>query len=336
MWRPFSPTGVYSSSDPLQNERAPGPGPLAPETSKLEALTSRLLQSAYNPSTILYYNKCYDRFQTFLRDHSLPQNPPFYTAHIALFVSFLFSQKLSLSTIRTHLGAIAFHLKLNSFGDNTKDFLITRILKGINSSQLKRPKLFPINKELLHKLCDNVIFLTNSCFTRALFRAILLFAYYGCFRIGEIVKSRNPSHTLLIENVSIQTKRSRQSLIVTLLSFKHSKDQTSFILDPLSEKLYCPVVAFLQYLTLRPKISGPVFIAENLKVVTRDFVATNLKRCLKLAGSDPKVFNTHSLRVGRATDLAMAGTPDQVIKQTGRWRSDAYLNYIRFDLFSLP
>ena len=59
-------------------------------------------------------------------------------------------------------------------------------------------------------------------------------------------------------------------------------------------------------------------------------------KCVEHCGFPANEYNTHSLWVGRATDLALAGTPDHVIRKTGRWSSNAYLNYIRFDVFQLP
>ena len=60
------------------------------------------------------------------------------------------------------------------------------------------------------------------------------------------------------------------------------------------------------------------------KTVTRNFVAEKLKLLVLHAGLDPSRYNTHSLRIGRATDLAKAGVPEAIIQQTGRWESDAY------------
>lgn len=39
--------------------------------------------------------------------------------------------------------------------------------------------------------------------------------------------------------------------------------------------------------------------------------------------------SSHSLRIGGASALAAAGLPDYVIKSMGRWKSDAFLGYIR-------
>ena len=41
------------------------------------------------------------------------------------------------------------------------------------------------------------------------------------------------------------------------------------------------------------------------------------------------MYGAHSLRIGGATALAYSGAPEHVIKALGRWRSDAYLRYLR-------
>ena len=44
---------------------------------------------------------------------------------------------------------------------------------------------------------------------------------------------------------------------------------------------------------------------------------------------DPARFSTHSLRIGGASALAAAGVPDYVILDMGRWKSLAFLAYVR-------
>jgi len=48
-----------------------------------------------------------------------------------------------------------------------------------------------------------------------------------------------------------------------------------------------------------------------------------------LFGFDEKRFSSHSLRIGGASALAAAGAPSWVIQLTGRWKSLAFLQYIR-------
>ena len=49
-------------------------------------------------------------------------------------------------------------------------------------------------------------------------------------------------------------------------------------------------------------------------------------------GFDPKRFSTKSLRIGGATTLAAAGASELMIKQMGRWKSLAFMQYIHWAL----
>ena len=46
-------------------------------------------------------------------------------------------------------------------------------------------------------------------------------------------------------------------------------------------------------------------------------------------GLDPTRYSTHGFRIGGASLLAAAGLPDYVIQSIGRWKSLAFLSYIR-------
>ena len=46
-------------------------------------------------------------------------------------------------------------------------------------------------------------------------------------------------------------------------------------------------------------------------------VAKHLKEPVTRLAKDPKLYNTHSLRVGRASDLALAGATPSFIKTQG-------------------
>ena len=47
---------------------------------------------------------------------------------------------------------------------------------------------------------------------------------------------------------------------------------------------------------------------------------------------NPKLFESHSLRIAGATILAAAGVPDYIIQKYGRWKSDTYIRYIRLSV----
>ena len=61
-------------------------------------------------------------------------------------------------------------------------------------------------------------------------------------------------------------------------------------------------------------------------------VAGRLKRALSETGTNPTGFGSHSMRAGMATEAWRAGVDDRLLKQHGRWLSDAVQTYKRPDL----
>ena len=92
----------------------------------------------------------------------------------------------------------------------------------------------------------------------------------------------------------------------------------------------------MQYYSVRPRKGNTIFVDNSGVSVDRAYVAKAIKQLVSKAGEDPVGYNTHSLRVGRASDLAVAGESSETIQRTGRWKSEAYLDYVRFNVFHLP
>lgn len=91
----------------------------------------------------------------------------------------------------------------------------------------------------------------------------------------------------------------------------------------------CPVRAILKYLVARGKKEGPLFMFPDGSYLTRQRLVEEVRLALGKAGVDPSKYCGHSFRIGAATTAAERGMEDSVIKTLGRWRSLAYLEYIR-------
>ena len=65
------------------------------------------------------------------------------------------------------------------------------------------------------------------------------------------------------------------------------------------------------------------------KPLKRYTVSAVLKDTLKHMGKNSIRYNTHSLRIGRGTDMFERDVNREKIKQFGRWSSDAYVKYIK-------
>ena len=117
--------------------------------------------------------------------------------------------------------------------------------------------------------------------------------------------------------------------------FQALKDSQKIISSSAPNQPICPVAALKEYLEIRSP-GSETFNDISGKTATRRFISEKLKLIVSRAGLDPANYNTHSLRIGRTTDLAKAGVPEAIIRETGRWDSDAFKRYIRFPAFVLP
>jgi len=64
-------------------------------------------------------------------------------------------------------------------------------------------------------------------------------------------------------------------------------------------------------------------------ILTVDGLRASLRAILSNIGRDGSTYGAHSLRIGGATAMAFCQASAEVIKDVGRWNSDAYLRYIR-------
>ena len=99
------------------------------------------------------------------------------------------------------------------------------------------------------------------------------------------------------------------------------------IVTKTNEEPYGPYKMLEQYLAVRPKVKGNLFIRENGSNIPYGDFYNKVKACLADAGAPASQFGTHSLRAGGATWLAAQGKSDSFIRERGRWTSDTFLQW---------
>ena len=91
----------------------------------------------------------------------------------------------------------------------------------------------------------------------------------------------------------------------------------------------CPVAALVAFVKVRGSGSGPFFRDSAGVAITKERFVAETRRCLESAGLQQGDYAGHSFRIGAATTAAMVGISDSSIQMLGRWRSSAFLQYIR-------
>ena len=91
----------------------------------------------------------------------------------------------------------------------------------------------------------------------------------------------------------------------------------------------CPVAAMLDFLRVRGTAQGFLFKFEDGSYLTRQRLVEAVRAAATPAGLDQSRYCGHSFRIWAATEAAKKGIEDSVIKTLGRWRSLAYLDYVK-------
>ena len=84
-----------------------------------------------------------------------------------------------------------------------------------------------------------------------------------------------------------------------------------------------------QYLSYFKHFSGPLFQFFYGTPVPYSFVSAKLQSIFRFFNLDSTVYKPHSFRIDAAITAYLNGRFEDVIRRTGRWRSNAIDKYIR-------
>lgn len=302
------------------------------------SLTQHLIEASLAVSTRQAYRRVIQNFEQFhLLTFSKPMSLPISEKVVAQYICHLYLQNLSSSTITSYISAISFIHKIDNFHDPTNAFFIKKMLKGVQNERGGSDTRLPITLDILNRLIDNIEHVIPSYSKAILCKAMFLLAFHAFLRIGEftITQTNTPDIVLQIQDVVFgPINRCLQYMVVTITNYKHSDLKPVQIEIPISATpKYCPVRILREYLQLYKHTKGPLFQFMDKSPVTRAFFTSNLQNVLKFQGLDPKVYKSHSFRIGAASSMASRGTPQLVIQKMGRWKSDAVKRYIRMSTF---
>ena len=254
--------------------------------------------------------------------------------HVCLFILHLANNSLSHSTIRTYLSAISFVHKLHNADDPTSAFMVAKTLQGIkNLHGPSTNQRLPITKDILHDFLHSLPYAVPNRIELITWNAIFLFTFHACLRAGEVTLSRNPMNVIRIS----QLKLNDDHFTIQFQQYKHSKGRMPLVtVTKQPHGTPCPVSSLRAYINTRGYTSGQLFLNPDKSPITIQQFSNTLRNTVAISNLPTARYTTHSFRLGKATQMAMDGQPDQVIRSAGRWRSTAYTTYLRPDHITLP
>lgn len=239
-----------------------------------------------------------------------------------------FSRGESVSKMNRRLAAMAFLYKLRGLRDVSKEFLVRQAMKGFRRGRVVRDTRRPVSFELLQDLVGILHRVCSSPYEVHLFTAAFSLAFFGALRIGELVsKNKRGDGGLLFSEVQI-AEDSIQLRISRSKTDQLGRGVYVTLFKVLPETV-CPVLAVQRFAQFRKGVQGTFLQHEDGSSLSRFQFVAIFKRCLLTVGMPASQYNTHSFRVGAATEASRWGLSPEIVKRIGRWESDRFKIYVR-------
>ncbi|XP_053404631.1 uncharacterized protein LOC123552767 isoform X1 [Mercenaria mercenaria] len=302
-----------------------------PSVECLQSRAKQLLNASLSANTLGTYRTALVTFQDFCSVYKLKLQWPITQNQVILFISFCFEKGLSPNTISTYVAGITYYNKLNEGSDFGEVFIIRKLLEGCRRSRKRRDLRAPVTLKILTEICSLLPIICYDVFESKLFKAMFVLAYFGMFRVSELVVTNQLelNRPVQYQDVTFQSDNTQLTIVLRMSKTNHSNAPTTIRIKCENNDKLCPVCALNDYIVVRPKIIGPLFIHANMKPVTRCQFSGVLSKCLCSSSFASEKIRSHSFRIGRATQLATMGIPTDAIMKLGRWHSGAYRRYIR-------
>ena len=263
----------------------------------------------------------------------------------------MIQQKRKSSTIKSYISAIKAVLKDDGEELNENVYLINALTKACRLNNDIVQTRLPIRKNLIKLLVNQIpkLFARPQPFLTLLYQTLLVTAYYGLFRIGEVTHSQ---HVILAKDVHIA--QNKKKLMFVLHSSKtHWYDVKPQIVKissteqnnitpktnkgrkkkkSLGKDNLCPFTllqAYIQRRGTRKNDKEQFFIFSDGSPVLPRHARDILKEAIIGIGLDPELYEFHGIRGGRATDLAAMNVDLGTIKILGRWTSGAVFKSLK-------
>ena len=202
---------------------------------------------------------------------------------------------------------------------------------------------YPFTFFHMEKAFENINLKT---YTGLLIASGLCIGYFFGGRIGEYSpRSRNDWHQVLLRK-DLQFVGPKKRYTALIIDFKtHKTNKYGLYCGKVEcicscETGICPVHILDKFVRLRDKEFGredawsdPLLLKLNNYPLAQYAINNMIKNFIIEMGLNPKFYSSHSLRSGRATDLARALRPAWFIKKWGRWRSNCWEDfYAKLDM----
>ena len=294
-----------------------------------------MLEASLSAASLNTYRRPWQILLQFKRDKLKLQTPlfPISTHTLALFIAFLAEQKYATSTVASYISALSYPHRVASLFDPTKSEMIQLVLRGYSKLNPSADSRLPITLPILEDIILACEHTKSSLYSRKLIQAMYAIAFFTALRVGEITsRAHQPRQNIIAisQLVFLKTREGTVSAIkLTLGNYKHSDTSNPVDIFIYREKPVCAVSLLLEFLSLRGQSPGPLFCWRDCSPISRSCFVAALTEDLQFCNLNVAHYKTHSFRIGAASWTAAKGMSDTQTRAFGRWKSNAFLRYIR-------
>ena len=294
----------------------------------------RLKSQSNRDSTRRSYHGIWTRFNKFLL--RLDKKPSTWEDRLAIFVAHLIELGRQSATVKSYISAIKCVLVQDGYTWSDDRARLTALTKACKLQNDEVKIRLPIKLGLLEMILFEVDrHFHDQMYLRFMYKAFFSMCYYGLFRVGKLAFGE---HQIKAKDVHLAYFKDK--ILVYLYSSKthgtYNRPQ-KVKLTGVSEEFkgnsnFCPFHLIRIYLALRGGFctnSEPFFLLRDESPLTPDMVRLTLRLMLTNLNLDATLYDCHSFRIGRASDLFYKFHYSlEEVKVAGRWRSNVY-KYLR-------
>ncbi|KAM3936674.1 uncharacterized protein RB166_018500 [Leptodactylus fuscus] len=287
-----------------------------------------LVRRSLGESTWRGYARVWSEWELLLGELHGAHVPVDLEASLLVFVGAAFSAGVSPSGLSRRLSALAFWFQFKGVRDVTKTFLVRQAARGFRRGAATRDRRRPLTFSILQ---DLVGFLGHFCVSEyevVLFRLAFALAFFGAFRISELVsRSRVCPGGLLLEDCRLLG----DDFVCRIQRSKTDQEGRGLVvcLCRLVGSAVCPVSCFEAFLQIRSLGGVSLLVHADGSCLSKFQFVQVLRKGLGFLGLSSGDFSSHSFRIGAATKAALWGLPEDAIRRIGRWESDRFRLYVR-------
>lgn len=276
------------------------------------------------------------------RELNVALNMPWGVREVVVFTAWCIRKQYASSTIKQYSSGIKNAHKREGMSVEAWDsHIVKAVVKGKENSETPRKQKIAMTPGLLLEIKRYIIKSDLSYVDKCAVWAVCTLMYSGSLRGGEAMGDQEDNfdsrNILMEEDVRIKALRLVDGRRVKMVCCKirnpkelpGTKEVEIEMFQ--TRNKYCPVQAVEKLKQARRgNVKRPFACRESGRIITKAFLNNFIKKALKdLVDYEEWTVSSHSFRAGVATGMARAGYGDEEIKRQGRWRSDAFLQYIR-------